>query len=164
MSKRGIYYQHLHFKGSKQGLSWETQFLDTPTTQSLGQKCSRTCAAVHADADTDTLTCLLHTLIHTLPITAFSRFVFHSLCHLILTSLVIHLSPSIKGDLGLLKLFLAPLFFSVTHALQSFLVFSFCLSTLILTDIPFFWSSRAVSLWPNVLVTSLSSYIIVFLS
>ena len=48
MSKRRIYYQHLHFKGSKQGPSWETQFHETPTIQSLGQKTIR--ARMHAPA------------------------------------------------------------------------------------------------------------------
>lgn len=44
--------------------------------------------------------------------------VFHSLRHLILTLFLIHLSPSIKRDLALLRLFLASLLFSVTHSPQ----------------------------------------------
>lgn len=38
MSKLRIYYQHLHFKGTKQGLSWETHFILILTQCKMGAK------------------------------------------------------------------------------------------------------------------------------
>ncbi len=160
MSKRRIYYQHLHFKGSKQGLSWETQFHDTPTTQSLGQ---RHFGHAHSCTHRHRYTYVLHTHTHINAHTSnhcllpFS--VLHSLCHLILTSFAIHLSPSIKGDLGLLFFGISLLLSYSCSSVFSFFLLSF---PLLFWQTPSFWSCEAVSLWTKVLIASLSSYIMVF--
>lgn len=89
MSKRRIYYQHLHFKGSKQGLSWETQFHDTPTILKSGPDAlrhARGAAHRHNMAATRTHGCTRLAIACLFP-----PAVLHSPCRLNLTSLPIHL-------------------------------------------------------------------------
>lgn len=153
MSKRRIYYQHLHFKGSKQALSWETV-----SWYSCQKKYAHSCARRHSYTNmlvTHSGSC---TYFHSLPfpihsVSSYPSLNSHIFCH--------SSFPSIKTEPWLFwaTLFLLLLLSSTRTSVFSFF---FCLSTLILTDFPSLWSYRVISLWTKVLITSLSSYIMVF--
>lgn len=86
MSKRRIYYQHLHFKGRKQDtLSW---YSHNPKSGPDRFKHAHICA--HRCRCTNMPITYTHTHMHTVWCPSFS---------LSFKSFAIHLSPSIKGDL-----------------------------------------------------------------
>lgn len=159
MSKRRIYYQHLHFKGSKQGLSWETQFHDTPTTQSLGQ---RHFGHAHSCTHRHRYTYVLHT--HTHQCTHFQSLPSPVLCPSFSLSLNSHIFCHSSFSFNKRRPWFA-LFWhlSSSQLLMFFSLFFFSfVFPLLFWQTPSFWSCEAVSLWTKVLIASLSSYIMVF--
>lgn len=116
MSKHRIYYQHLHFKGSKQALSWETV-----SWYSCQKKYAHSCARRHSYTNmlvTHSGSC---TYFHSLPfpihsVSSYPSLNSHIFCH--------SSFPSKKPNLGSYGQLSSFFFFSVLHVLQSFL-FSF---------------------------------------